>query len=252
MSEKPWHEDDSLWEKIEGVLFAGKQCEEAPGQVEHIINMAGIEPGSRVLDLCCGPGRHSMELARRGFQVTGVDRTERYIRKAGDKAAQEGLDIEFIVDDMREHRRPGRYDAVLNIFTSFGYFDDIDDDRKVLRNIHLSLMPGGRFIIDIIGKEILARILENNHYQEENGAVVVQKTTISRNWTWAESNWKILKDGRYDEITIAHRIYSGYELICLLEECGLHVLEVYGGFDASPYDNHATRLIIVSEKTLDG
>jgi len=140
---KPWHEDDSFWEDFHDALFSPRHWEQAPQEIDAVLALSGTGPGASVLDLCCGPGRHSVELARRGFRVTGVDRTGRYLDEARAKAAEMGLEIEFVQSDMREFTRPSAFDLVISLYTSFGYFEDQDEDRKVLRNIHESLRPEG-------------------------------------------------------------------------------------------------------------
>jgi SAM-dependent methyltransferase len=111
----------------------------------------------RVLDLGCGPGRHSIPLAKQGAQVTGVDRSPFLLEKARSRAELEKLNIEWVQADMRSFVRPGGFELVLNLFTSFGYFGDVEEDLTVLRNVFHSLAPGGFFIIDVMGKEIVAR-----------------------------------------------------------------------------------------------
>ena len=106
-----------------------------------------------------------MELARRGFNVTGVDRAAQYLGQARQQALEEGLVIEFVQQDMREFRRPGSFDIPLNLNTSFGYFEDPADDLQVLPNIHASLQPGGSLVAKTIVKEVLARIFQE---REEN------------------------------------------------------------------------------------
>src|SRR5206468_5375646 len=110
-----------------------------------------------VLDLCCGPGRHSLEFARHGFQVTGVDRTARYLDAARAAATGEGLTVEFVQGDMPHFQRPAAFDVALNLFTSFGYFEDEAEDLCVLRHLHTSLKPGGQVLLEMAGKEPLAR-----------------------------------------------------------------------------------------------
>src|SRR5205807_5729649 len=129
-----WHEDDAFWEAVGPFLFPDSRWREAARRdVDQIIALAQIEPGSHVLDLCCGPGRHSLELARRGFNVTGVDRTVSYLEQAGHQAASEGLSIESIPDDMLTFRRPEAFDAAINLFTSFSFFENDADEQAVLR-----------------------------------------------------------------------------------------------------------------------
>ena len=96
-----------------------------------------------MLDLCCGPGRFSIELAKRGFRVTGVDRTRFLLGKAKSREKKAGVKVEWVESDMRDFVRPGAFDLALSMFTSFGYFDDKADDLRVLRQVCESLKPGG-------------------------------------------------------------------------------------------------------------
>jgi len=88
---KPWYEQDTFWETVAPTLFTQRRWEDAPAEVEQVVSLLGIESGAHVLDLCCGVGRHSLELARRGFQVTGVDRTRPYLDRASRQAETEVL-----------------------------------------------------------------------------------------------------------------------------------------------------------------
>ena len=155
---KPWHEDDEFWERWEPVMFTQQRLANTPAEVEQIIALLDIKPEAQILDLCCGVGRHSLEFARRGFQVTGVDRTQRYLSQATEQANREGLHAEFVQDDMRTFCRPDSYDAVINMFTSFSYFEDPEEDRQVIANVYQSLKSEGKLILETHGKETLARI----------------------------------------------------------------------------------------------
>ncbi len=90
-----WYSEDAFWHLFEPVLFNPQRIARAREEVDSLARLLPIEPGSSVLDLCCGIGRHSLELARRGCHVTGVDHTQTYIEKARTAAAQEGLAAEF-------------------------------------------------------------------------------------------------------------------------------------------------------------
>ncbi|MBU4178776.1 MAG: methyltransferase type 11, partial [Actinobacteria bacterium] len=137
---------------------------------------------------------------------------------------------------------------VLNIYTSFGYFRDPDDDRKVLQNVRESLKPGGVFFIDLMGKEVLARIFEEKHREERDGVVILQEGKLDQNWGWINSRWTIFKDDRKETVEVSHRLYSAVELSALLEESGLELSGAYGSFEGAPYDHKAQRLILVARK----
>ena len=245
---RPWHEDDSFWHTWGPILFNPQRIADAAKQVDLILAMAGIPPGSRVLDLCCGVGRHSLELARRGFKVTGVDRTAEYLAEARALARQEGLDVEFVHEDMRTFCRPESFDAAINMFTAFGYFADPRDDRTVVENVHASLKAGGVLVMDLMGKEVLARVFRERDWDQNEGVLWLEERKVHNDWSWIEARWTMLKENQRYEHKVEHRLYAASELKALLRESGFAEAKAYGGLDGSPYDQNARRLVAVARK----
>ncbi len=245
---KPWYEEDSFWETVAPVLFSERRWSDAPTEVQHVVSLLGISPGARVLDLCCGVGRHSLELARRGFHVTGVDKTAVYLESARRQAKAEGLDVEFVQDDMRAFCSPDAFDAAINLFTSFGYFEDPEDDRRVVMNVYRSLRSDGAFLMDLMGKEVVARVFQERGWREEDGIILLEERKVSNNWGWIENRWVIVKDGEKREVKISLRLYSAVELSALLRECGFDTVDVYGDVKGAPYDHMAKRLVAVAHR----
>lgn len=249
MSKKiPWYDQDYFWETFQRVMFTPERLENTSAEVDNIIKLLDIKAGSHILDLCCGIGRHTLELARRGFTITGVDRTPAYLKKAEKQAKQERLDVEFIRSDIRDFKRPNSFDVALNLFSSFGYFEDAEDDRKVVENIYESLKPGGKVIMDLMGKEILARIFRERDWSEEDGHLLLQERKLSQNWGWIDSRWILFKDNRRIEQTISHRLYSAVELSALLAEEGFSSIQVYGDLEGNGYNHLAKRLVVIAQK----
>src|SRR3954453_16554332 len=122
-----WFEEDDFWRDLYPYMFPVERLAAAPEQVSQILALAGVSGGD-VLDLCCGPGRHSVEFARQGFRVTGVDRSPYLLDRAREHAATAGTSIEFVREDMREFCRPDAFDLAVNLFTSFGYFEHQDEE----------------------------------------------------------------------------------------------------------------------------
>jgi len=123
-----WYDDDTFWETFRDYMFNPARLEQARAEVDQLVALLKLGSGVQLLDLCCGIGRHSLEFARRGFMVTGVDRTARYLELARDGAARENLSIEFVHSDMRAFVRREAFNGALSMFTSFGYFEDPADD----------------------------------------------------------------------------------------------------------------------------
>ena len=243
-----WYEQDGFWKLIAPLLFNSERMQTAVQEVEQIVSLLKLQPGMRICDLCCGSGRHSLELTRRGYCVTGVDRTSLYIEQSKKKANEQGLNIRFVQDDMRSFCKPNAFDAVINIFTSFGYFEEATDDKLVLQNIYKSLKEDGRFLIDVIGKEVLARIFQERRWYEEDGVIVLEESKLSEDWSLIENRWIIISDDRQDEFRFSLRLYSASQLSELLKSCGFGKVEIYGDLSGSPYDQTAKRLIVVAHK----
>ena len=247
-----WHEQDAFWEKWAPIIFHERRWEKTAEEVANIISLLNIGEATSVLDLCCGPGRHSLELARQGFSVTAVDRTKMYLERARKQAETEGLKIEFIQDDMRQFCRPSAFDVAINLFTSIGYFEDTNDDKQVAANVYHSLKEKGVFLIDIMGKEVLARIFRERDWYELDNTMVLEERKVCANWSWIENRWLMIKDGKMDEWKVSHRLYSATELAALLSDCGFKAIDVYGDLTGTPYDHTAKRLVLVAHKGKGG
>jgi SAM-dependent methyltransferase len=248
MNNKPWHEKDDFWEIFSQFIFGKNAIHNASSEIEKVISLLNLETNVNILDLGCGIGRHSLEFTRRGFHVTGVDRTYSYLEKAKKKAIEDNLDVEFVLEDMRIFSRPNNYDVVINLFTSFSYFEDPEEDKKTLVNIYSSLKHGGKLVLEMMGKEVLARIFVERDWQEIDGVLFLEERKVSKNWSWMQNRWILIKDGEKVEYAVDHRLYSGVELANLLKEVGFSKVSIYGNLDGSAYDNQATRMVTVAEK----
>jgi SAM-dependent methyltransferase len=137
---------------------------------------------------------------------------------------------------------------VLNLFGSFGYFEDLRDDRKVVANMYASLRPGGRFLIETRGKEILARDYQERDWSEEGDLLLLSETRISQNWGRVEIRWIAIRGAERIEHRVSLRSYSAVELASLLGSCGFADVRVYGSLDGTEYDQAAQRLVVVGRK----
>jgi SAM-dependent methyltransferase len=249
MSEQhSWHSEDAFWELFEPLLFNQQRQLLAKEQVTQIEKLLQIDRGTEILDLCCGNGRHSLELSERGYTVTGVDRTERYISAAQFEAQKRSLNANFLVGDMRDYRSPNHYDVILNLFGSFGYFEDSSDEYKVVKNMYDSLRPGGQFLIETMGKEILARNFHSRDWSEEGDMLILSEKTITQNWGRVETLWIAIRGAERIEYRSSVRSYSAVELSMLFNDCGFSETLVYGSLNGSRYDQEAKRLVVVGCK----
>ena len=248
-SSVPWYEDDKLWEIMESVMFTEARIAFTSNEIDAIKSLCKIAPDEVVLDLCCGIGRHSLELARRGHKVVGVDRTKQYLERARDAAKKENLSIEFVLDDMRTFHRKTSFDLILSMFTSFGYFEDHEEQMLVLRNIYSSLRTGGKFILESAGKEILARIFQRYSWSEWPHGFVLEEREAIENWSKMHNKWIFIeRDGTVHRWDVIQWIYSGAEIMEMLESVGFSDVKIYGGLDGRDYDLEAERLVAIATK----
>ncbi len=243
-----WFEDENFWNKLYPFLFTESKLNAAGSEAASVLELAGLEHGD-VLDLACGPGRHSIALAKRGFRVTGVDLSSFLLRKARERARAEGVEVEWVREDMRRFVRPESFDLVVSLFTSFGYFESRDDDLDVLRNIHRSLRRGGTLVMEIAGREALARGFQPTTSKElADGSLLVERHEVIDDWTRIKNHWTVIEDGAVTTFRFEVSIYSGQELRALLFEAGFSNTQLYGAYDGREYGLEAERLVAIARK----
>jgi SAM-dependent methyltransferase len=248
-----WHDDDEFWEGTRAVVFNEARVTQASDEVNRVLALVGDLPRqAAILDLGCGIGRHTLEFAARGFRTTGVDRTTAYLDRARAEASRRALTIEWVEADMRQFRRVDTFDLAVNLLTSFGYFADPAEDRRVIDNVYASLKAGGHLVMDLMGKEVLARIFQRRDWHEEpDGTTLLEERTITDNWGRIDVRWITLHGAERREHRFGHRLYAATELNALLTTGGFDPVNVYGSFAGTPYDHEAERLIVVARKPDD-
>src|SRR5919201_6629779 len=201
----------------------------AETEISWILDHVRPPAGARVLDAPCGFGRHSLALARRGFQVTGVDLSETELGRARERARTAGLTLTLVRQDMRDMEFSGEFDLALNLFSSIGYFSDAED-RLLLDRFCTGLRPGGFFILDTRNRDHFIR-----HYPDEEivavpGGSVRVKNTFDFTTSRVRQDWW-LEDGLAPLDQMEIRLYSAHELYRMLRPERWSVVELYGGLD---------------------
>ncbi|MBI9107862.1 MAG: class I SAM-dependent methyltransferase [Spirochaetales bacterium] len=248
-----WFKNPDFWVKYRPLMFDPDRMEDTGIDVSGLIKLAGLKDEMDILDLCCGEGRHSLEFARRGFHVTGIDITEPYLEQAEKSAKDEELDITFLRRDVREYVQEDGFDFAMNYFSSFGYFDDPEDDLLFCSNTCRSLKAGGSFLIDTIGKETAALHFKETEWFERDGYCIMLEYSITDGWTHIENRWLFISadhenPGILHETKFKHRLYSAVEMAELLTKAGFSEVRFFGGLDGRPYDHKAKRMLTLAIK----
>jgi SAM-dependent methyltransferase len=250
-SKVPWYE--SFFGKDFLEIYDDALTEErTTAEVDGIISLLRLEPGARVLDLACGHGRHAMLLAERGYDVTGFDLSGTLLDRARAVTEARGASVRWIQGDMRQLSFDAEFDAVINIFTAFGYFEDPADDAKMLRGVREALDPEGRFLMETLHRDGLpARFQRRGFQKTPNGTIILHE----REWDLArdvidEEVTLIRTDGTRSMYTTSVRLHSLDELIGLARCCGLEPERWHGGLDGSTLGLLSRRLVLVCRPAL--
>jgi SAM-dependent methyltransferase len=249
-NEQPWYQSFFGRDYLD-VYDGSFSRERAALEVSMVEAALALKRGEQVLDLCCGQGRHAVELARRGYAVSGLDLSAEYLRLTEDAASEAGVSVATLEADMRAIPAESRFDAVINMYSSFGYLENEAEDARVLASIAKALKSGGRVLLDLLNREW---VVHNNgptewHYGPD-GTLYLEARQLdleaSRNHVTFTA---ISADGRRRELDGHHiRLYTIREMIGGLDAAGLHYEAVYGGYHSEPYSPDTRRMIVIASK----
>jgi SAM-dependent methyltransferase len=225
-------------------LYKDRNDEEAALFISNLIQFLQLDKSARVLDLACGKGRHSVTLNKLGYNVLGVDLSPNSIKEA---KCYENDQLKFKVHDMREVIQGEKFDAVFNLFTSFGYFDALCDNECVIRSIHSMLKEEGYLVIDFMNAEKVIANLVTNELKSIDGI----DFRIERLYDGTH----IFKHIRFDADQRAHHYTERVQALKLpdfeklLTENGFTIIRTFGDFSLNSYEpNRSDRLIIIAKK----
>lgn len=208
------------------------------------------EPPADVLDVACGQGRHSLPLTRAGFTVVGLDASEPLLAQARAAAAVAGLEVSFVQGDMRAIPYVECFDAVINMFTAFGYFDSEAENQSVLDGIARAMKPGGRLIMELAHRDrVVSGFQPTDWYELEDGTVVWVRRFFDpvRGTLTSVDRWRS-PDGLEDERFHRIRLYTATELAAMLTTAGLTPTSWYGSMSLHGFTPESPRVIVVARK----
>ncbi len=222
---------------------------QAPAEAAFVIKQFKLKKGSALLDLCCGPGRHAVEFAKKGLAVTGYDFSSEYLGEAAARAKKRGVPLRLVRGDMRRLKFKGGFDAAVNLFTSFGYFQKFSDDLKTLKGVARALKPGGLFLLDVINGAYARENLRRRYWYDMGKFYHLEEVALAKegafnSWTRV---WK--RDGRTQKKTFFTRLYDKRRLSEALKKAGLTPLKFFGDFKGRPLSVKRNRLIVLARKT---
>ncbi len=242
-----WHLDDEFWLALQGVLFDDQRVAGTRREIDGILAQTGVLPPATVLDLGCGPGRHSLELSRRGYDVIGVDGCAAYLEQAEEAADAEGLLVDWVEVDMHQYDADRPVDLALCLYSSFGYQTEAHD-RELLARTFRSLRPGGSMVLELMTQELFQEgIVSVDSFQEED--LFIRRKIHWNGADLVRMNWEVhTPDGAVKNYPTQFRLYNAPELVAMLQGVGFTPVDLRGDLQGAPFDVEAELLVLVAHK----
>ncbi len=239
-------------------LYEHRNTHDAKLLIDLLFKNIKLKPKSRILDLACGNGRHSILFAAKGFDTLGIDLSEFLIKQAKKQLSGEYIryknNIKFEIRDMRELNHKNEFDLVVNLFSSFGYFASQKDNEKVIKGISIALKQDGYFLFDFLNNTYLRNNLVPFDIKKSAGESAIQIRSIHHGFVTKEIY--ILsqrKPGHYYpkilHFTERIRLYSLEDFQRMFKDYNLRIIKALGDYNGSKFNEKSSkRLIIIAKK----
>lgn len=224
--------------------------ERTQAEVAGLVRELSLDSPRDILDLACGFGRHAIALAARGHRVTGVDKYERFLEIARQEAHERNLPAEFIQDDMRSIQFEQKFDHVLLLFSSFGYFVD-EENQLVLKNIARALKPGGSVVIEIPNRDSLIINFQPIVITEKGQDLMIDRCRFDHFTSRWYNRRIVIREGIRKDKPFFIRVYNSGEIKQLISSAGMQLVNIYAGYEAEPLSESSTRMVIIARKPID-
>jgi SAM-dependent methyltransferase len=226
------------------ILYKNRDEKEACYFIDHLIEKLHLQTNTKVLDLACGRGRHSVYLNQQGFEVTGVDLSDASITHA---RQFENNRLSFFVHDMRQSLYLNYFDTIFNLFTSFGYFDNEAENHQVLKAAYDGLKPGGLFIIDYLNSKKVIDHMLRRETKIVDGITFEMRRALLQGFITKQINFS---DKGTDYVFHEKvRALKHDQLVAMLQKAGFTVTHQFGDYYLNPFiEAQSDRVILVARK----
>ena len=241
-----WFEE---WFNTEEYLhvYRHRNEEDAKNLFDLITRNIALERDSKVLDLACGAGRHSILFAKNGFDVTAVDISDNLLNVARKTATELAVNINFIKSDLRQLHLNEKFHLIINLFTSFGYFESDDENEEVIKFASKHLLDNAYFVIDFFNVVYLKKNLIPVSYDKIEDGIIKQERVFEGNRIVKKITITKKNDVKYYYESV--RIYSKDELITLIIKNGLRIQNIIGNYLGAEFEEaNSPRVIIIAKK----
>ena len=226
-------------------VYSHRDQKDAQQLVQLILSNISLEKDSHILDVGCGQGRHLSIFAEKQFHITGIDLSPVLLRIANENHIN-NPSAHFIQADMRHLPLKSKFDLVLNLFTSFGYFEKDAENRSVLLQINHLLTDTGQFVFDYFNSNFVKKNLVPKHKEEVGEIIIEQERYIEDSRIKKKIN--LTKNGKKSTYYESVKLYSPDEISEMLRSVNLKINKIFGNYDGSTFENESPRLLVFGEK----
>ena len=254
MSEKKSANALFNWEavfEVDDYLFAYRDDltdERSGAEVASLVKLLELNSPMKILDLACGFGRHANRLAALSHSVTGVDYMPGFLALARQKAADMGVQVDYRQGDMRQVSFLEEFDRVLLLFTSFGYFED-SENEQVVENMARALKPGGCLMFDIANRDVILKDLPPADVIDKGGDLLINRFSFDVLTGRFHNRRIVIRNGIRKDKPFSIRLYNATEVCHLLNRAGLVDYKLLGE-DSQPLSANSRRMVVIARKPL--
>lgn len=247
------------WKKTPAILsndyeiIYGINNDMTKSEVEFLISETSIPTYSNILDLCCGTGRHSIQLAKLGYQVTGLDISSNFLKTAKEKSIKSGVQIAWINKDMRDIPFKNTFDLIFIMFGAWGFFEEDDENFVVFQAINHALKMNGHFILDFFNRDWILHHFQPTHWAERETGFYLEKRHFDDNLGRLNTESIFIKqDGSIKKWETSIRAFTLQEIKAMLKQAGFNVHSVYGNINKQPFGLNSPRMLLHAIKASHG
>ena len=238
-----WYED---WFGNEYLnVYAHRDEDEARELIKLIFGYVNIDKNAKILDLCCGQGRHAYILSQEGYEVYGIDLSKKLLQVAKCKNNQ-NTNTFFIQADMRRLPAVNSFDLLLNLFTSFGYFEEDEENKTVFKQFHQVLKSDGYFVFDYFNTPYIRANLKQYHSEQIGDLIVEQQRFIKG--SRVQKIIRLNRNGKKSTFYESVKMYEKVKILEMMKETHLNVRYIFGDYAGSPLSETSERMIIIGQK----
>ncbi|MBC8334272.1 MAG: class I SAM-dependent methyltransferase [Anaerolineales bacterium] len=221
-------------------------------EIDFLLAQTQSTPGHLILDVGCGPGRHSIELARRGYRVVGIDPSEAMIVAAKERAKEAGVNPEFIQAHGEDFLTEYKFDAAICLFTTLGQINDDASSPKInnhplLNQISQVLVPGGPFVLEVPQKKWVVNTLkDSDHFGDDRNYTDIQRAYDPESNILSET-FRLVSPGETNQFFLRYHLYDVDEIHIFLNNAGFEVLHTYGDYRSAPVTEESPNIVVVAQ-----